>query len=338
MQEDREPGNLARTEAEAMEHWAPRVDPELQEVLPLLAGAGGDLDDVAGARRWLRAMVDAARSEIPGADRVEVVGVHVPGSGTDPEVPVRVFVPRGVPGPLPAILWIHGGGFVMGDIDLDVAQATQFAGDLGAVVVTPEYRLAPEHPFPAGLDDCMAALRWLAAGGGGGTDLDVEPDRIAVGGMSAGGGLAAGLALRARDQGGPALCFQLLGIPELDDRLDTSSMREFTDTPMWNRQKAEISWRSYLGAWPCPEVSPYAAPGRATELAGLPPAFVSTCELDPLRDEGILYALAMVQAGVPVELHHYPGTFHGSAMVTDASVSIRAARDVLDAMRRGIAG
>lgn len=338
MQEDGASRTTARSEPEAMAYWAPRIDPELREVLPLLAGAGGDLNDPVAARRWLREMVGAARPEVPGADRVEVMDVQVPGIGTSPAVPVRAFRPKGATGPQPAILWIHGGGFVVGDIDMDVAQATQLAGDLGAVVVTPEYRLAPEHPFPAGLDDCMAALQWVAAGGGEGIDLDLDANRIAVGGMSAGGGLAAGLALRARDAGGPHLCFQLLGIPELDDRLDTPSMREFVDTPMWSRHRAEISWRSYLGSWPCPSVSPYAAPARASDLAGLPPAFVSTCELDPLRDEGILYALAMMQAGVPVELHHYPGTFHGSAMVTGAGASIRAARDVLDAMRRGLAG
>jgi len=335
-----ERSDLAGTErsaAEAMTHWAPRVDPELREVLPLLVGTGGDLSDPVAARRWLREMFAAARPEVPGADLVETVDIQVPGIGTGPAVPARVYRPKGSTARNPAVLWIYGGGFVLGDIDMDAAQATQFAVELGAVVVTPEYRLAPEHPFPAGLEDCMAALHWIA---GGRTDLgwDVDLDRIAVGGMSAGGGLAAAVALRARDEGGPRLRFQLLGIPELDDRLETPSMREFGDTPMWNRARAEISWRSYLGTWPCTEVSPYAAPARATDLAGLPPAYVSTCELDPLRDEGICYALAMLQAGVPVELHHFPGTFHGSAMVTGAAVSMRAAREVLDAMRRGIAG
>lgn len=325
-----------RSESEAMAHWAARIDPELREVLPLLVGTGGDLNDPVAARRSLKELFGAARPAVPGADRVETTDVQVPGIGTAPAVPVRVYRPKGVTGPHPAIVWIHGGGFVVGDIDMDVAQATQFALELGAVVVTPEYRLAPEDPFPAGLDDCMAALHWLAGGGSGDTQLDVDPNRIAVGGMSAGGGLAAGVALRARDEGGPSLCFQLLGIPELDDRLDTPSMGEFGDTPMWSRPRAEISWRSYLGAWPCTDVSPYAAPARATDLAGLPPAYVSTCELDPLRDEGVLYGLAMLQAGVPVELHHFPGTFHGSAMVTGAGVSVRAAREVLEAMRRAI--
>ena len=143
--------------------------------------------------------------------------------------------------------------------------------------------------------------------------LGVDPTRVAVNGGSAGGGLAAGLALLARDRGGPAICFQYLGIPELDDRLDTPSMQQFHDTPMWSRPQAEQSWEWYLGdAHGTDDVSPYAAPARATDLAGLPPAYMSTMEFDPLRDEGIIYALKLLAAGVSVELHSFPGTFHGS--------------------------
>jgi acetyl esterase/lipase len=200
--------------------------------------------------------------------------------------------------------------------------------------VSVEYRLAPEHPFPAGVEDCYAALSWTAANAAA---LGVDARRIAVAGQSAGGGLAAATALLARDRGGPALCFQLLEIPELDDRLDTPSMLAFDDTPLWNRPSAVWSWKHYLGPDHGGEVSPYAAPARAQDVSGLPPAYVSTMELDPLRDEGILYALRMLQAGVPVELHSYPGTFHGSALIPAAAVSQRNAREVLDALRRAIA-
>jgi acetyl esterase/lipase len=161
----------------------------------------------------------------------------------------------------------------------------------------------------------------------------VDEARIAVAGQSAGGGLAAATALLARDRGGPALCFQLLEIPELDDRLDTPSMRAFIDTPLWNRPNAEWSWRHYLGASHAGEPSHYAAPARAKDLAGLPPAYVSTMEFDPLRDEGILYALRMLQSGVAVELHSYPGTFHGSGLLPTAQVSARGAREAIDALR-----
>jgi acetyl esterase/lipase len=205
---------------------------------------------------------------------------------------------------------------------------------LGIVVVAVEYRLAPENPFPCGLEDCYATLQWMAAQA---DSLAIDTDRVGVYGQSAGGGLAAALALLARDRGGPALCFQFLGIPELDDRLETTSMRQFVDTPMWHRANAIRSWLFYLGDDATRgEVSPYAAPARATDLRGLPPAYVCTMEFDPLRDEGILYALALLQAGVPVELHQYPGTFHGSAMVPTAAVSRRGAAEALEVLRRGL--
>ena len=165
--------------------------------------------------------------------------------------------------------------------------------------------------------------------------MGIDRARIGVIGGSAGGGLAAGLALLARDRGGPSLCFQFLAIPELDDRLETPSMRQFTDTPLWNRPSAEYSWRWYLGGQDG-DVSPYAAPARATDLAGLPPAYVSTMEFDPLRDEGIIYAMRLLEAGVPVELHQYPGTFHGSSLVTTAAVSRRQGTEMIDVLRRGL--
>jgi acetyl esterase/lipase len=217
---------------------------------------------------------------------------------------------------------------------MEHAAAVRMVQVLGIVVVAVEYRLAPENPFPCGLDDCYAAFQWMTKQA---TDLGVDPDRIGVYGQSAGGGLAAALALLARDRGGPALCFQYLGIPELDDRLDTPSMQQFVDTPVWHRPNAIKSWRYYLGGSAANgEVSPYAAPARATDLRNLPPAYVSTMEFDPLRDEGILYALAMLQAGVQVELHQYPGTFHGSAMVPTAAVSRRGAAEMLEVLRRGL--
>ncbi len=229
---------------------------------------------------------------------------------------------------------IHGGGFVIGSVEAEHAGAALMAIDSGAVVVSVEYRLAPEHPYPAGLHDCYAALAFLHAEAGA---LGVDPERLALCGASAGGGLAAATALLARDLGGPPVCFQMLHIPELDDRLETPSMRAFVDSPLWNRPLAVQSWKAYLGDLSgAADVPPYAAPARAGDLSGLPPAYVSTAENDPLRDEGITYALRLLQAGVSVELHQFPGTFHGSALVTTAAVSRRAQREAALVLRQAL--
>ena len=175
---------------------------------------------------------------------------------------------------------------------------------------------------------------WTAANA---SELGIDPDRIAIAGQSAGGGLAAATTLLVRDRGGPKLCFQLLEIPELDDRLETPSMRAFTDTPLWNRPNAEWSWHHYLGPAHGGDVSAYAAPSRAKDLSDLPPAYVSTMEFDPLRDEGILYAMGLLQAGVSVELHSYAGTFHGSSMLGDTEPSRRNSQEVIGLLKRRLA-
>jgi acetyl esterase/lipase len=230
------------------------------------------------------------------------------------------------------LLDIHGGGFVSGSASMEHGFATLVARKLGVVVVTVEYRLAPEHPFPAGAEDCYAVLAWMHEESDA---LGIDRARVGVGGQSAGGGLSAAVALMARDRGGPPLCFQFLGIPELDHRLETTSMRTFVDTPMWHRRNAELSWEAYLGPDP-QDVSPYASPSIADDLTNLPPAYVTTMEFDPLRDEGILYALRLMEAGVSVELHSFPGTFHGSAAVPTAAVSKRGHKELMGALARGL--
>ncbi|MCD2185609.1 alpha/beta hydrolase [Actinomycetospora soli] len=297
-------------------------DPELAAALPALPDL--HIADLDVARARVRDLAARAPAPPPGA----VVEDTVPGPGG----PVRVLVAP-PPGPVtttvPGLLVLHGGGFVMGSADMSAALAADLAAALGALVVVPDYRLAPEHPYPAALDDCAAALDWLAA------RPEVDPARVALHGMSAGGGLAAALTLRVRDHGGPAVCFQVLDAPEVDDRLDTPSMRAFTDTPLWSRPDAELSWRHYLrghgGAVPV-----YAAPARATDLAGLPPAYVVVYENDPLRDEGLAYAGGLLAAGVSVELHLFPGTFHRSVILAGAAVSQRQAAETVAVLRGGL--
>jgi acetyl esterase len=308
------------------------IDPELTAIVDLLPAM--DLSDPVAARAWFEEMLAGIRLEIPGLDTLDIEDRLVPGWEGDPDVGVRIYRPQRRPVPGPGVVMIHGGGFIIGSVEAEHGGAAAAAISTGAVVVSVEYRLAPEHPYPAAVHDCYSALRFLAEQA---NELGVDPARIAILGASAGGGRGAPTALLARDLGGPALCFQMLHIPELDDRLETPSMRAFVDTPMWNRPKAEQSWRAYLGPnADRDDVSPYAAPARATDLSGLPTTYISTAENDPLRDEGILYALRLLQAGVSVELHSFAGTFHGSALVASAAISRRAHTESVIALRRGL--
>jgi acetyl esterase/lipase len=298
----------------------PTLDPELAPVLEFLPDMTGSLADVAAARAMLEQYLPTGPA--PHEETLEITD----GTTTD-GVPVRTYRPRDATGDLPGVLYLHGGGFCLGSVDTEHGGAVALSHALQAVVVSVDYRLAPEHPYPAGLDDCYAGLCHLA-------DLDgVDAERLVIHGQSAGGGLAAATALVARDRGGPSLRLQSLGIPELDDRLDTPSMRAFTATPMWSRPQAVMSWQYYLGGV---QADGYAAPARAEDLTGLPPAYLTTMELDPLRDEGIQYAMRLLAAGVSVELHSYPGTFHGSALAQDAAVSRRMSADLVAALARSL--
>lgn len=307
-------------------------DPELAPLIELLPAP--DLADLAGARALIDGFLESV-FDIVDASGVVVSEHQVPGAAGQPDVAARVYRAEGAePGPLPAVLAIHGGGFVLGSMAVEHPRAVRIAREVGAVVIVVGYRLAPEHPYPAALEDCFAALAWIHDEAGA---LGVDPARVGVMGESAGGGLAAALALLARDRGGPALCFQLLAIPELDDRFTTTSMAAFVDTPLWNRPNAVLSWQHYLRGVEG-EVPAYAAPARATDLAGLPPAYLTAMEFDPLRDEGILYALRLLEAGVSVELHTFPGTFHASTAIASAAVSQRADDELFGALRRGLGG
>lgn len=310
-------------------------DPELAAALEFLPEGGLDLTDPVATRQGFLAMIEMVNADLDQSG-VVIENRSIPGRDGDPEVPVRIYTPEGLDATVPCILHIHGGGFVVGNLDSELGACLTLCRGLGVVVVSVDYRLAPETPFPGGLEDCYAALTWTHDNA---ASLNVDPERVAVLGMSAGGGLSAATALVARDRGGPAICFQYLGIPELDDRLNTASMREFIDTPMWNRPNAELSWDAYLGdAYQrgSDDVPYLAAPARAGDLSGLPPAYVNTMEFDPLRDEGIEYGLRLLQAGIPTELHNFPGTFHGSSLFTHAAISQREAGEQLTVLRRAL--
>jgi acetyl esterase/lipase len=297
------------------------MDPELEPFVPMFPT--GDLSDPETARAKLAELAAAAPAMDTAGLEIEEHTVSA-----NPDVTARSYRPHRAHGG--AIVWMHGGGFVMGDLDTEHPWASRIAEGSGATVISVGYRRAPEHRFPAALNDVHAALTWTAAHA---ADLGIEPERIAVGGQAAGAGLAAAVALLARDEHGPAIRFQVLSQPELDDRQTTWSAQHFTNTPFMTRDKVGVSWRHYLGS---ADPTPYAAPARADDLSGLPPAYIATAELDPNRDEAIDYALRLLQAGVPVELHQWLGTFHGSQAVLSADVSRRQIAELCAVLCRAL--
>jgi acetyl esterase/lipase len=264
------------------------------------------------------------RVPLPGlgsTDQVDRVEHEIPGN-----TPIRVRTHRAKAssGDLPCVLSIHGGGYVLGSYNMDDVRFESWCTRLGVMGVSVDYRLAPEVPYPGPLDDCYDALVWTVENAG---SLGADPARIGVYGASAGGGLAAALALLARDRGTPALSFQLLESPMLDDRQNTQSS-QLSGLPIWGNQANEFGWRSYLGkAYGDEEVPAYAAPSRALDLSGLPKAFVSVGSVDGFRDEDIDYAIRLNQAGVPTELHVYPGAPHGYQMFADSRIARQSERD-----------
>jgi acetyl esterase/lipase len=228
-------------------------------------------------------------------------------------VPVRIY--RGGRGPAPAVLYCHSGAFVLGNLDVDHRQCVELARRGQCTVISVDYRLAPEHPFPAALDDAIVALDWVADNA---AELHIDTDRLAVAGSSAGGALAARLVQRAAAGYGPQIVFQLLHQPVLDDRL-TPSKEEFDSAPGFDAPAVRLMWQHYLAGEPA---SADAAPGRATQLSRLPDTLVTCSELDPLRDEAIDYARRLMSAGVATELHVFPGTCHGfDALLPDWEMS-----------------
>jgi len=235
--------------------------------------------------------------------------VTVPGPEGAPDITLLVLTPTSGTGPWPVIYHVHGGGMCIGDRRLGVGGFAPIAAEHGAVIVSVEYRLAPEHPHPAPVQDCYAGLVWTAEHA---DELGIDPDRILVAGGSAGGGLAAGIALMARDRGFPHLTHQVLIYPMLDDRFITSSSQEVVGDGPWDRDANEFGWTALLGAdRGGPDVSPYAAPARATDLSGLPRTYLDVGNAEVFRDETLDYAHRLSAAGVVVDLHMWGGAFHG---------------------------
>lgn len=317
---------------------AARLDEDHAAVLGVLPAGLLDLSDIDATRAGLAKFMGAFPAPaLP--DSITVEDVHVPGHAEgDPDVLVRLYRPANLAADAPALYWIHGGGMVLGSVDMDDLNCANRAAELGCLVASVEYRLAPESPFPGPMNDCYAGLSWLAANA---ATLGINADRIVVGGGSAGGGLAAGLAIMARDLGGPAICYQFLVFPMLDHRNSNPSTQAIVDSRVWNRGANRAGWDAYLGsASQSPgDVSPWASPAVATDLSGLPPAYICVGQFDMFLDEDIAYAQALLRAGVAAELHVYPGAFHGSnTFVADSPISQRWSADEMAALRSALFG
>jgi acetyl esterase/lipase len=300
-----------------------RLDPTIAEAVSLLDIGDLSSEKLGGLR------VDFS---VPIPDSIDWSDIAIPG---DPELIVRVFRSNDASGwgNAPCVYSIHGGGYVIGSREMDNGLFTTLCPSLGVVGVSVEYRLAPEHPYPIPLEDCYRGLAWCFEHA---EELGIDRARIGVAGVSAGGGLAAALALLARDRGEIPLLFQLLDCPMLDDRQLTASS-QMEGLPVWSRRSNEFGWRSYLGdLYGRDDIPATAAPARAEDLSGLPPAFVSVGTVDGFRDEDIMYAMRLNQAGIPTELHVYPGLCHGYQLAHDAPIVRQTRADIERWLRRQI--
>ncbi|MGH9233851.1 MAG: alpha/beta hydrolase [Acidimicrobiales bacterium] len=308
------------------------VTSEVQAILDFIAAAGQPTREQLTPAE-LRESYSLLSTTASKAEMASVADRTAPGPACD--IPVRVYVPTSEPGPRPVLVYFHGGGWVIGDIETHDGTARAVAEASGATVVSVDYRLAPEDPFPASLDDCLAAVRWVAANA---ADLDVDPARLAVGGDSAGGNLAAIVAHELRAEGGPEVRFQLLVYPVTDGTMDHPSIEENADGYFLTKDTMDWFWEQYvgLGDRTGARVSPMHLPDEA--LPGLPPALVITAEYDPLRDEGEAYAARLASAGVDATTRRFDGMIHGFFSMRDLVPEGKVAVDEAGAaLRRALA-
>ena len=308
------------------------VDPELIGLLDSFPPLALTHENLALVREGSRL---PPRQAPPPKVEVTHTIVKVPGPAGAPEVALYIYQPKIDGGPLPCIYHVHGGGYVLGSPSTQVDAHMGLAADLGCCIVSVDYRIAPETRFPGAVEDCYAGLAWLTAQA---KDLNVDPERIGVMGESAGGGMAASLALLVRDRNELTLAFQHLIYPMIDDRTCVAKdPNPYAGEFLWTPHNNHFGWSALLGVEPGSDgVSPYAAAARAKDVSGLPPTFISTGSLDLFLEEDIEYARRLMRAGVPVELHVYPGGFHAFDLAPEAAISRQARRDSRAALARAL--
>ena len=272
----------------------------------------------------------------PIADDINVEDQFIEGPDGN-SLRVRIYKLKGQTETVPALLWIHGGGYVMGVPEGDDGLCQRFVKEADCVVVSVDYRLAPEHPYPAPLEDCYSALKWVADNS---EALNIDVNRIGIAGASAGGGLTAALALLTKDRQGPNLIFQMPLYPMINDLNDSFSNKEITGNYVWNYSLNERGWSMYLGDLKDSDNIPYyAAPARATveDLQGLPYTYTCVGQLDPFRDETLQYVTKLAQAGVDVDFHLYAGAYHGfESLNPHADIANKTIKEYIDAAKYGL--
>ncbi|HEV7976286.1 alpha/beta hydrolase [Amycolatopsis sp.] len=305
----------------------PPFDPEVLSALEQIRAVypAFTLEGIPDARAAVAEILSGSQPfDLTMGGKVRKREMTVPAEGDRPEMRVVVLSPTEPTGPWPGIYHTHGGGMIVGAAEDGLEEFAPLVAEFGAVVVSPDYRLAPENPDPAPVEDCYAGLVWTARNT---AELGIDPEHLMIAGMSAGGGLAAGTALLARDRGFPALTHQILMSPMLDDRFITPSSKELDGEGMWDSNDNNVGWTALLGERRGgPDVSAYAAPARATDLSGLPRTFVACGSAETFRDEAIDYAQRLLQAGVSVDLHIWGGGFHGFDLRELEAAIVKASR------------
>ncbi|MEM6296867.1 MAG: alpha/beta hydrolase [Myxococcota bacterium] len=293
-----------------------RLDPQSRAALDVLLQTlpnGLQGIPIPERRQAFNAFIEASAAAYPEVPNVEMEERTIPSLDGASEIQARVYRPTGASAKRPALYYIHGGGMVVGSLDVGAYACRVFATELQAVVVNINYRLAPEHPYPAAVEDCYAGLVWM---GENADALGIDTDRIAIYGESAGGGLTVATTLLTMDRNGPSPCYVMAIYPMLDDRHETPSSHQITALGVWDRDASVEAWAAYLNG---AEADGYAAPARRTDVKGFPSTFIDVGTEDTFRDEDIAFASKLMAAGTPTELHVNPGAFHSSELMAPTS-------------------